>query len=261
LEQPLSPTRDEIDHAIRQAAALIRRSNHVVALSGAGISAESGIPTYRGPEGVWTRQGEPTIDGWDLFNTDPELWWKLAIEQKDTELARAIDAADPNPGHFALADLEQAGHLQHIITQNIDNLHHQAGSRKITEIHGNRAWARCMNCGARDRLETLSLVRLPPLCPECGGIMKNDVVMFGEPIPNDALLTCYRHAAMADLFIVVGTSAVVYPAAEFPIMAKRRGAMLVEINPYETDLSEIADVVIRARAGDAIPAIVDILRR
>ncbi len=261
MKQSLSPTRDEVDHAIRQAAALIRRSNHVVALSGAGISAESGIPTYRGPEGVWTRQGEPTIDGWDLFNSDPELWWKLAIEQNDTELAHAINVASPNPGHFAMADLEQAGYLQHIITQNIDNLHHRAGSKRITEIHGNRSLVRCMNCGARDRLETLSLVRLPPLCPECGGIMKNDVVMFGEPIPDDALVTCYRQAAMADLFIVVGTSAVVYPAAEFPIMAKRRGAMLVEINPFETDLSEIADVVVRAKAGEAIPAIADILRR
>jgi NAD-dependent deacetylase len=152
------------------------------------------------------------------------------------------------------------GRLAHVITQNIDNLHQRAGSRSVTEIHGNRAKVRCMNCGARDRLETISLHRLPPLCPECGGILKNDTVMFGEPIPDDALRECYRQAAIADVFLVVGTSAVVYPAADFPVMAKRRGAPLIEVNPDETALSDIADVAIRASAGVALPAIVELLQ-
>jgi NAD-dependent deacetylase len=114
-----------------------------------------------------------------------------------------------------------------------------------------------MNCGARDRLETVSMDRLPPTCPECGGILKNDTVMFGEPIPDDALRMCYRQAAAADLFLVVGTSAVVYPAASFPIMARERGVPLIEINPEPTELSHIADVVIRAPAGTALPELFD----
>ena len=158
-----------------------------------------------------------------------------------------------------MADLEAGGHLAHVITQNIDNLHQAAGAKAVTEIHGNRARVRCMNCGARDRLETVSLHRLPPLCPECGGILKNDTVMFGEPIPDDALRECYRQAALADLFIVIGTSAVVYPAADFPVMAKRRGAPLIEVNPEETTLTPIADISIRAPAGAALPRLVHLL--
>ena len=244
-----------------RAADAIRRSSHVVALTGAGLSAESGIPTYRGNGGLWTKFGEPTIDGWELFCGDPAAWWNEAIQHKSegSEFSRAIDAARPNPGHIAMADLEAGGHLAHVITQNIDNLHQEAGARAVTEIHGNRARVRCMNCGARDRLETISLHRLPPLCPECGGVLKNDTVMFGEPIPEDALRECYMQAALADLFMVVGTSAVVYPAADFPVMAKRRGAPLIEVNPEETALSPIADIIIRAPAGEALPRLVQLL--
>jgi NAD-dependent deacetylase len=117
-----------------------------------------------------------------------------------------------------------------------------------------------MNCGVRDRLSTISLDRHPPLCPECGGILKNDTVMFGEPIPDDALRECYRQASLADVFLAVGTSAVVYPAADFPIMAKRQGAALIEINPEETALTPLADIVVRAPAGASLAAIVEALR-
>lgn len=254
-------TPGDLDSALKAAAALFRRSTYAVALTGAGLSAESGIPTYRGPDGVWTKFGEPTIDGWDLFCTDPEAWWKLSIEHRvgGSEFSEAIDRAAPNPGHYAMADLEHMGRLAHVITQNIDNLQNTAGSRHITEIHGNRAKVRCMSCGQRYRLELADLSHLPPTCPECGGIEKNDVVMFGEPIPQDALEECYRQAFRADLFLTVGTSAVVYPAAEFPIMAKRRGIPLIEINPEETALSEVADLVVRAPAGIALPALVELL--
>lgn len=251
------------EESIRVAAAMLRQSTHVVALVGAGLSAESGIPTYRGPDGLWTKFGEPTIDGWELFCTNPAAWWQLAVERRGDggEFARAIEAAQPNAGHRAMADLEQMGNLSHVITQNIDNLQQLAGSTAITEIHGNRAKVRCMQCGWRGELAGIRLDVLPPLCTECGGVLKNDTVMFGEPIPEDALDMCYRQAAMADLFMVVGTSAVVYPAASFPVMAKRRGAPLIEINPFETELSPLADVIIRAAAGTALPEIVDLLRR
>ena len=251
----------EFEASVRQAAALMRKSLYAVALTGAGLSAESGIPTYRGTGGVWTRFGEPTIDGWDLFNEDPEAWWKHALEHRvgGSEFSEAIDRAVPNAGHYAMAELEHMGRLAHVITQNIDNLQAVAGSRHITEIHGNRAKVRCMSCGLRYRLESVNLDSLPPTCPECGGIEKNDVVMFGEPIPRDALDECYRQTFKADLFLTVGTSAVVYPAADFPIMAKRRGAPLIEINPEETALTPIADVVVRAPAGEAVPALVELL--
>ncbi len=252
---------ETLDASTRAAAALMKRSRHTVALSGAGLSAESGIPTYRGANGLWTKFGEPTIDGWEMFCTDPGQWWEVALEHREgTEFGRAIDNAEPNHGHMAMAELESMGRLAHVITQNIDNLHQRAGSRSLTEIHGNRAKTRCMNCGNRTLLADTDLDRLPPLCLICGGILKNDTVMFGEPIPDDALRECYKQSALADLFLVIGTSAVVYPAADFPVMAKRRGAPLVEINPDETALSELADVVVRAPAGVALPAIVELLR-
>lgn len=251
----------DVASAIQDAARLLRRSHHAVALSGAGLSAESGIPTYRGTGGIWTRFGEPTIDGWDLFVGDPKVWWEEALAHGKSQFGEAIERAVPNAGHLAMAHLEEMGRLAHTITQNIDNLHRRAGSKRLTEIHGNRYLVRCMNCGGRDRLETISLDRLPPLCPECGGILKNDTVMFGEPIPEDALHESYRASAASDLFVVVGTSAVVYPAADFPVMAKRRGAPLIEVNPEETALSEIADVIIRAPAGVALPAIVELLHQ
>ncbi|MEX1103022.1 MAG: NAD-dependent deacylase [Dehalococcoidia bacterium] len=251
-----------LERSLQDAADILRRSQHVVALVGAGLSAESGIPTYRGTGGVWTKFGEPTIDGWDLFSADPAEWWKQALDHSTSvsDFSRAIDAAEPNAGHLAMAELERMGRRRHIITQNIDNLHRRAGSRGITEIHGNRFLARCTNCGAREPLERVSLERLPPSCPECGGILKNDTVMFGEPIPEDALRACYLQASLADAFIVVGTSAVVYPAAEFPVMAKRRGAPLIEVNLEETPLTAIADVTVRAPAGVSLPALVDLLR-
>jgi len=252
-----------IGQQIRHAAQLLRASRHAVALSGAGVSAESGIPTYRSQGGLWTRLGEPTIDGWELFQNDPQKWWELALEERsrNNEFAQAIERAEPNPAHHAMAEMEESGRLAHLITQNIDNLHRRAGSKHLTEIHGNRWLVRCTNCGARDRLETISLDRLPPLCPECGGILKNDVVMFGEPIPDDALRSAYKQALSSDLFLVVGTSAVVYPAAEFPIMAKRQGGPLIEVNPEETALSEIADAIIRAPAGEALPEIMELLQQ
>ena len=256
----MAETNGVLELSITAAVSLMRRSRHAVALSGAGLSAESGIPTYRGADGLWTKFGEPTIDGWEMFCTDPGQWWEVALERREgTEFGRAIEQAEPNLGHKAMADLESMGRLAHVITQNIDNLHQRAGARSLTEIHGNRAKVRCMNCGNRTRLEDTDLDRLPPLCLVCGGILKNDTVMFGEPIPDDALRECYRQSALADLFLVVGTSAVVYPAADFPVIAKRRGAPLIEINPDETALSEIADVVVRASAGVALPAIVELL--
>lgn len=250
---------DALEAALDATAEVLARSRHAVALVGAGLSAESGIPTYRGSGGVWTKFGEPTIDGWDLFQRNPGAWWEaaLASESKTTAFARALEVAEPNAGHVAMAMLEQIGRLAHVITQNIDDLHRKAGTTQLTEIHGNRSLVRCMNCGERSPMRRLKIRQLPPLCEACGGVLKNDTVMFGEPIPDGALRECYRQAVLADAFLVIGTSAVVYPAAEFPVMARRRGAPLIEINPEETALTALADVVVRAPAGVALPALVE----
>ena len=173
---------------------------------------------------------------------------------------KALDEAQPNAAHRAMAEMEQAGFLQHIITQNIDNLHQEAGSEAITEIHGNRLKLRCIECDARYPLKGFALEEVPPRCPQCSGIVKTDTVMFGEPIPTDALQSCRYHTQLCDCMLLVGTSAQVYPAAEFPIIAARAGAALIEVNPMETPLSGFCQAVLRAPAGEALPALVDRLR-
>jgi NAD-dependent deacetylase len=253
--------------AIAAAADLLAGAGHAVALAGAGMSKESGIPTFRGEGGLWTRLGEPPLNQYETFATDPRRWWERRLEeaQQPSEFGGALEAAQPNPGHLALAELETMGVLGHLITQNIDDLHRRAGQRSLTEIHGNRHWMRCTACHARwPRAQiTIDPERLPPLClePGCGGIVKSDTVMFGEPIPFGALLACERETDRADCFLTIGTSAVVYPAAQYPVDAWRRGVPLIEINPEATPLSAIATVVVRAPSGEALPCIVDAVRR
>jgi NAD-dependent deacetylase len=156
--------------------------------------------------------------------------------------------------------MEEGGWLAHIITQNIDNLHQRAGSVHITEIHGNRTKLRCTACGNRWPLDEFPIDELPPHCPDCGGIVKGDTVMFGEPIPKDALDSCVDQTWKCDLMLLIGTSAVVYPAAQFPLDVRRLGGKLIEINPHETPLSGLAEVVVRAGSGEALSRIVARLR-
>lgn len=253
----------DLDSAVADAAQLISRAEHVVALVGAGLSAESGVPTFRGPEGLWTKHGEPDLRDYERFVEDPKRWWeqRLSRTSRFAEFAKALDEAVPNDGHFALRDLEELGQLQHIITQNIDNLHQLAGSQAITEIHGNRTKMRCVACNRRWGYEEVSLDELPPKCPNCtNGILKSDTVMFGEPIPRDALDECINQARMCDCMLLIGTSAAVYPAAQFPIDVKSSGGVLIEVNPNETPLTDLCDVVLRAPAGEALPRVVEELR-
>ncbi len=251
-----------LGQAIGEAARLIAGSRHVVALVGAGLSAESGIPTFRGPDGLWTKHGEPDLRDYDRFVEDPKRWWEQRISGAGGlgELVQALNSAVPNAGHFALREMEEMGHLQHIITQNIDNLHEVAGSVNITEIHGNRTKLRCTHCSRRWPLDEFPIEELPPRCQDCGGVVKGDTVMFGEPIPRDVLDECINQSRMCDCMLLVGTSAVVYPAAGFPVEVKHGGGRLIEFNPNETPLTEISDVVVRAPAGEALPRVVARLR-
>jgi len=246
-----------LDAAIAAAAGHVRGARHVVALTGAGLSVESGIPPFRGPGGLWTRYGEPPMDGYQRFLRDPRAAWQERLHPKAAwarALREALAAAKPNAGHLALAELERLGCCAALITQNVDDLHRQAGSRNLLEIHGNHRLLRCVECTARFAPEQIAVDPddLPPRCPRCDGIVKDDTVHFGEPIPPDVLRRCYEEVGRADCMLVVGTSATVYPAAEFPLEMVRRGGCLIEINPDDTELTPAASLSLRGPGGDIL---------
>ena len=260
----MSPMTDRLADAIDSAARLIAKSSHVTALVGSGISVESGIPTFRGPGGLWTRLGEPSVRGYQRFLDDPVAWWKQQQdEQADparTEFRAAIDRAEPNAGHRALAELERLGVLKLTITQNVDNLHYRAGSDLVAEIHGNRTKLRCIACESRWPRDEFPVDSYPPRCPECDGLVKSDTVMFGEPIPPGVLDLCQRGTESSDCMIVAGTSGTVYPAARFPRAVKDRGGRIIEANPNETPLTGRSDVVLRGSTGETLPRLVQRVR-
>lgn len=267
----LPPLAADATNDLERAAELLATARHVVVLTGAGVSKESGIPTFRGEGGLWTTNGEPPMNGFQIFLEDSAGWWRQRLERRraeqadPTSFARAVDEAEPNAAHHALAELERMGIVRHLITQNVDDLHRRAGQQEITEIHGNRHWLRCLDCGTRwpQREFPVDEARaLPPRCtqPGCNGVVKDDTVMFGEPIPGEALARCDAETRRADCFLVVGTSAVVMPAAGFPLLAWQRGVPLVEVNPEPTPLSEYAEVSCRGAAGELLPELASALR-
>ena len=251
-----------LDAEIARATDALRESRHVVALTGAGLSVESGIPPFRGPGGLWTQYGEPPMDGYQRFLADPAAAWREQLNPTApwaVGLAETLAAAKPNAGHAALAELERRGACAAVITQNIDDLQRQAGSQVLLEIHGNAHWLRCSGCNQRfdrDELE-VDPERLPPHCPSCEGIVKGDTVQFGEPIPPDVLDGCFAQVALADCMLVVGTSTTVYPAAGFPLEVLHRGGCAIEVNPEETEFSRLATHSLRGPAGAVLTRILD----
>jgi len=247
---------------VEEAAGLIANARYVVALTGAGMSVESGIPPFRGPGGLWTKYGEPPMNGYERFLADPAAAWKERLSPTGPmrELWQTLQQAKPNPGHTALVELEQLGVLRCLITQNVDNLHLAAGSRKVAEIHGNATLVRCIECVSRYRRDEITYETLPPRCPRCTGMLKSDTVSFGEPIPPDVLARCFEEAESCDCMIVAGTSATVYPAAQFPIDVRRRGGHLIEVNLYESELTALASVSLRGESGTVLPALLEALR-
>jgi NAD-dependent deacetylase len=241
------------DVEILEAARAIVTADYPIALTGAGMSVESGIPPFRGPGGLWTKYGEPPMNGYQIFLADPKKGWEDRIRRQDDELWKPLKAAKPNPGHSALAEMEAIGVLRFLITQNVDDLHRQAGHQALAEIHGNWKLIRCIECGSRFQAGEISLATLPPPCPQCEGILKGDTVAFGEPIPQDVLAQCVEHSALADLVLVAGTSATVYPAAGFALDVKRRGGVLVEANLYESEITPVCDYSLRGPTGEMLP--------
>ena len=245
---------DRLEAEIAQAAQLLRRARSVVALTGAGLSVESGIPPFRGPGGLWTKYGEPPMDGYRRFLEDPARSWRQRLEPSEPwaiGLQETLSKATPNSGHRALVVLEQAGLLDAVITQNVDDLHRQAGSRALLEIHGNHFLLRCVECHRRfEPAEVpIDLEDLPPHCNDCGGIIKGDTVHFGEPIPPDVLRGCQAVAEGCDCMLVVGTTATVYPAAQFPMDVLRRGGSVIEVNPHESELTPLTTFSLRGPGG------------
>jgi len=235
----------------RRAARDIAGARHIVALTGAGISVESGIPPFRGPGGIWEKLDPMEYAHIDAFMRDPARVWRALI----ADMKAVLDRARPNDAHKGLVRLEQMGKLKTIITQNVDGLHQAAGSSDVIEFHGNFAWQRCLACGQRVATAELDMAEMPPRCA-CGGIFRPECVFFGEMIAPVNLSRSQNAAAQCDLMLVVGTSAMVQPAALMPAIARQAGATVIEINFEPTPLTgQVAHYSLLGKAGETFNAI------
>jgi len=230
----------------------IQSATRIVALSGAGMSVESGIASFRGPGGLWEKYDPEEYGHINTLRYEPAKAWIML-----SDMQREILKAKPNKGHYALAELERMGKLRAIITQNVDGLHHVAGNREVIEFHGHLQTVSCMDCGHRVPSAGIDLEKLPPCCAQCGGPVKPDAVFFGEAIPPEALSRSHREASTCDLMLVIGTSAMVYPAASMPDIARDAGAKVVEINPSDTPLTgRTSSYIVRGSSGDVLERVV-----
>jgi len=242
---------------VERAAADLAAAERIVVLTGAGISTESGIPDFRGPNGIWTKNPEAMrLSNIDEYVRDPEL----RVRAWQERMHHPAWTAEPNEGHRALAELGRSGRLLALITQNIDGLHQAAGSEDVIELHGTVHLAKCLSCGRRTPMrEQLDRVRAgepDPPCTVCGGIQKSATVSFGEQLDPADLDAAFTAAAACDLFLAVGTSLTVQPASLLPVDALRAGARVVIVNQGGTPFDHVADPVIRAPIGEVLPAIV-----
>lgn len=237
---------------------LVRRlaqAEHVAVLTGAGISAESGIPTFRDPDGLWEKFDPQELANVEAFLDNPELvqgWYR--------HRRQLVEEAEPNAAHLALAELEAIVPNVWVITQNVDDLHNRAGSSTVVELHGNITRNYCMNCERDASAETVDAAiqdGAPAQCTKCSGLIRPDVVWFGERLPPDAMEEADAATGRADVFLSVGTSAVVYPAARLPVAAGEQGAYVAEVNPDTTGVTGEVDESIRGPAGEVLPDLVD----
>jgi NAD-dependent deacetylase len=239
--------------SVDDVAALLAQARSAIAFTGAGVSAESGIPVYRGEGGLWTKFDPYKVAHIETFLADPSQYWTYSLNHRRTD-------AQPNPAHIALAELERAGRLRAVVTQNTDGLHQRAGSSRVIELHGSSHSVVCLDCESRfprADADRMNREHCPPACPSCGGrYLKPTVVMFGEALPGDALHDAEELAREADLVLIVGSSLQVYPAAAIPRLAHEHGADLCIINAEPTPFDRMATVVIHGKAGETLPAIV-----
>ena len=228
----------------------LSRATDLAVLTGAGVSQESGVPTFRGEEGLWKQHRAEELATWRAFESDPGLVWSWYDYRR-----QLVSDAEPNPAHRAIAELEQVYPHFSLITQNTDGLHDRAGSTAPVELHGSIWRARCTAEQTICELPESPLLDVPPHCGQCGALLRPDVVWYGEPLPMEAYERSYQIAARCDAMLVVGTSAVVHPAASLPLVAKHNGAFVVEINTAYTPISALVDATLLGRAGDHLPEI------
>lgn len=241
------------NHALANAAKVMRDSRCTMAFTGAGISVESGIPPFRGPGGVWARH-DPSKFEKGYFKRHPGEVWPLL---KEIFFGSLIEAR-PNAAHMALADLEAAGLLAGIVTQNIDGLHQKAGSTVVHEYHGSTRRLQCMSCRAMYETAEISLDVVPPPCPKCGGLLKPDFVFFGEGIPTDVHRSATELAMQSEVCIIVGTGGTVAPANRMPYIVKNRGGIVIEVNLYDSEYSYItSDYYLQGKAATRLPELVE----
>ena len=254
--------KQDIDTLISRVADLIVEADRVVVFTGAGVSTESGIPDFRSPGGIWERF-DPDDFTYQKLISSPKArkkWWQIFQERGLTT------DAEPNPAHLALAELDKLGKLDCVITQNIDNLHQKGGlpDDKVFELHGNMSWIVCLGCGRRYPAEQIQ-ARLDegeeiPECESCQGILKPDIVLFGEALPEKVFEEASRRSSSADLFMVIGSTLIVYPAAYMPVYAADSGAKLVIINLSSTPMDKQASILIKAKAGETMSKVVQRVR-
>lgn len=235
---------------IGQVQQWLAEARSICVLTGAGISAESGIPTFRGAGGLWRQYRAEDLAAPDAFGRDPKLVWEWYDWRR-----KVVSETVPNPGHYALARLEHRTPKFTLVTQNVDGLHARAGSANVLEVHGSLWRTRCLTCTKVHEDHRVPLPQLPPVCA-CGGLMRPDIVWFGERLDDRIWHNAQQAASFAQVVLVVGTSAVVYPAASLAPLAKYGGARVVEINPDATPLTDSVDCAFRGRSGEVLPQLI-----
>ncbi len=249
-----------MDEDVAALAALLRQARRAVVFTGAGMSTESGIPDFRSPGGIWTKMMPVQFQDYIADPQARRLSWQRRFEMEDT-----WNAVQPNAGHHAVAELVKRGVVSHVITQNIDNLHHASGvpADRVIELHGNTSYAKCLTCEARAEIADIrrhfAREGDAPDCKFCGGILKTATISFGQAMPDAEMARAEAAALAADLCLVMGSSLVVYPAAGFPVLAKKAGARLAILNREETPQDPYADLVIHGEIGPILTAAVKAL--
>ena len=233
----------------------LKKAKSIVFFTGAGISAESGIPTFRGKDGIWNKLKPEELASFDAFMRNPEMVWEWYQYRR-----KIINDSMPNPGHSAIAEMEKYFDEVTVVTQNVDNLHRRAGSTNILELHGNIERNYCVDCRTEYYSPDLSSETKVPTCKMCGGLVRPDVVWFGEMLPQDVFINAEKKAGESDICFIAGTSAVVYPAAYIPMSAKEGGSYLVEINIEPTEISRAVDYSIFGKSGEILPKVLEIVK-
>ena len=246
---------ERMEKLITQAADIISRSRMTIALTGAGVSVESGIPDFRGAGGLWSKYDPSEYATINAFVSNPEKVWNML-----RDMDKLVEKAGPNRAHKGMGELEKMGLLRFIITQNVDNLHQAGGSENVIEYHGNSSTLSCLKCKKNYPAEEKRGEYLPRC--KCGEILKPDVIFFGEAIPEEALYESFKLADTAEALMVVGTSAVVSPANSIPVIAKRNGAKIIEINKERTHLTgSLTDVFLQGEAGEIIDRLLAVIKK